>query len=188
MRIIAGQWKRKQLIKLSSLDNATDIRPTSDRVRENIFNILENLKGINRILNSNVMDVYCGTGALGFEALSRGATFCRFIDYSNDSIEILKKNIQILGAEKITTYSKMNALQLDRNDGPLYDIVFLDPPYGKNLIERTIDNLKEKKWVAESSLFVAEMKVTDRLTSQFKFIDKRIYGKTEIRILSDFDF
>ena len=110
MRVIGGKWKSRKINGHFKLSHNKVIRPTSDRVKENIFNILENLDIDNKIFGSRVLDVFCGTGSMGIEAISRGATFCHFIDKSLISRHITLQNIHNLSCEKETQFSLTNVL------------------------------------------------------------------------------
>ena len=129
MRVIGGKWKSRKINEHFKLSYNKVIRPTSDRVKENIFNILENLNIDNKIFGSRVLDVFCGTGSMGIEAISRGATFCHFIDKSLISRQITLQNIHNLSCEKETQFSLKNVLEIGVCNHETADVIFLDPPY-----------------------------------------------------------
>jgi len=188
VRIVGGKWKRTRLENLSNLDRNSLIRPTSDRVKENIFNILENFKRGNPLLGARVLDLYCGTGAMGLEALSRGSCFCHFIDNSLDSKRITQNNISKFDAENYSKFTLANILDLKYNKDLRSDIVFLDPPYGKNFFKKTISDLLKNNWVNENAIFVLEKESKINLSCDLDIIDQRKYGKTEINILTKLSF
>ena len=132
------------------------IRPTSDRVRENIFNILENLDIGNSIFGAKVLDVFCGTGAMGIEAISRGATFCCFIDKSLISRQITLQNIHNLSCENETQFLLKNVLEIGVCNHGTADVIFLDPPYKKNIAEVSILKLLKFGWIDKNTLIILE--------------------------------
>jgi len=187
VRIIGGKWKRRRLESSFDLNKAPMIRPTTDRVKENIFNIIENLNTGNPLVGARVLDIFCGTGAMGLEALSRGADFCHFVDKSSAAKRISLLNISKLGAEKSSRFTMIDILDLSHNNDLASDLVFLDPPYEKNLGDRAISILLKYGWVKRHAIFVLEKEIKSELSCDLKLIDQRKYGKTEINILSAFD-
>ena len=187
MRVIGGKWKRRRLESSFGLKKSPMIRPTTDRVKENIFNIIENLNTGNPLVGARVLDLFCGTGAMGLEALSRGADFCHFIDKSIEAKRISLQNISKLGAEKYSLFTMIDILDLSHNDDLASNLVFLDPPYGKNLGDKAISVLLKYGWVNENAIFILEKETKNELSCDLKIIDQRKYGKTEINILSAFD-
>ena len=183
MRVIGGKWKSRKINEHFKLSYNKLIRPTSDRVKENIFNILENLNIDNKIFGSKVLDVFCGTGSMGIEAISRGATFCHFIDKSLISRQITLQNIHNLSCEKETQFSLKNVLEIGVCNHETADVIFLDPPYKKNIAEVSILRLSKFGWIDENTLIILENGSEECFKSGFKIIDKRIYGNTEILFL-----
>ena len=183
MRVIGGKWKSRKINEHFKLFHNKVIRPTSDRVKENIFNILENLNIDNKIFGSRVLDVFCGTGSMGIEAISRGATFCHFIDKSLISRQITLQNIHNLSCEKETQFSLKNVLEIGFCNHEKADVIFLDPPYKKNIAEVSILRLSKFGWIDENTLIILEKGKDECFKSGFKLIDKRIYGNTEILFL-----
>ena len=183
MRVIGGKWKSRKINGHLKKSYNKFIRPTSDRVRENIFNILENLDIGNSIFGAKVLDVFCGTGAMGIEAISRGAAFCCFIDKSLISRQITLENIHNLSCEKETQFSLKNVLEIGICNHEIADIIFLDPPYKKNIAEVSILKLSKYGWIDENTLIILEKGKDVCFKSGFKLIDKRIYGNTEILFL-----
>jgi 16S rRNA (guanine966-N2)-methyltransferase len=166
------------------------VRPTSDRARQAIFNILEHrdFGTCFTLENIAVADLFAGTGALGIEALSRSARFCLFVDDNADSRALQRENIEALGLTGITKIWRRDATDL----GPLgagaggpFGLVFLDPPYHKNLVPPALKNLKDGGWLAPNALLVAETAKGEVLDAAgFTVLDERSYGDTDVRFLS----
>ncbi len=183
MRIVGGKWRRRKLDSSFKLKNQSIIRPTSDRVKENIFNVVENLRTGNPLKGAQVLDLFCGTGAMGLEALSRGAHFCHFIDNSREAKRLTLQNVRKVGAKQNSMFSMTDILDLDQNYGVVSNLVFLDPPYGKNLGTVAISLLLENDWVSDDTIFILEKEVNGQFSSELKIVDQRVYGGTEILIL-----
>jgi 16S rRNA (guanine966-N2)-methyltransferase len=172
------------------LNNDDRVRPTSDRTRQAIFNILEHRDfGLDFTLeNIAVADLFAGTGALGIEALSRGARFCLLVDDDADSRALIRENVEALGLTGVTKIWRRDATDL----GPLgagaggpFGLVFLDPPYRKNLIPAALKSLKEGGWLTPNALLVAETSKGEKIeTEGFAILDTRDYGETEIAFLT----
>ena len=163
--------------------NQRTIRPTSDRVKENVFNVVENLRTGNPLKGAHVLDLFCGTGAMGLEALSRGADFCHFIDNSREAKLLTLKNVRKVVAEQNSMFSLADILDLNQNDGVVSNLVFLDPPYGKNLGSLAISLLLENDWVNGDTIFILEKEVNGQFRSELTIVDQRVYGGTEILVL-----
>ncbi|MEM7680297.1 MAG: RsmD family RNA methyltransferase, partial [Pseudomonadota bacterium] len=125
MRIVAGLYGGRRL----QVPKNRDIRPTSDKVRGAIFNALASRGVVDGV---RVLDLFCGTGALGLEALSRGAVYCTFVDKVRESLDLAKANTASLGADELAAFLLQDATKISDMPEP-YDLVFLDPPYGKDL-------------------------------------------------------
>jgi len=184
MRITAGKFKGRTLATPKDLS----VRPTSDKVRQAVFNILEH-KDFGfafRIEGARVIDLFAGTGALGIEALSRGARYCLFVDDSAASRALIRENVEALGLTGETKIWRRDAAEL----GPLdtlrpFDIAFLDPPYRKDLLKPALAGLRDGKWLNTPALIVAEMAAEEDCppTDGFEMVDDRLYGDTRIAIL-----
>lgn len=187
MRVIGGKWKSRKINRLLKRSHRLVIRPTTDRVKENIFNVLENLDISNKIVGARVLDIFCGTGAMGIEAISRGASYCQFIDKSLISKKITLDNISNFCCENETRFLLKNVLEIgDRDrDSNLKnnDIVFLDPPYKNDITDKTIQKLLKFGWIDKNSLIVLEKSKDEIFSSNLQLIDNRIYGNTEILFL-----
>ena len=185
MRIIGGKWKRRKLSDFDEIKKAEFLRPTSDRVRESIFNLLENSLGNNLVHASNVLDIFSGTGALGLESLSRGANKAVFIENGSFARKVLEKNIALLGANDLTKVIHQDVRKIKKTFDYSFDLIFLDPPYGKRLGEKAIDVLIKNNYLAENSIIVWEENSSISSPEALGLIDERRYGKT---IVSFFRF
>lgn len=178
MRIIGGEFRGRKLTPPS--DNR--IRPTSDRMRETIFNILEHSSA--PLEGANILDVFAGTGAMGLEALSRGATHATFFDKSPVSLKLIKKNISLLKVREKTTVKAVDA-PLFPHAQKKYDIIFLDPPYNLDVINDTITTLNKKEYLAGHCMIIAESSSSEPLDfPDFLTVKKeKIYGGARFTFL-----
>ena len=188
MRIIRGKFRGLKLQPPVDLS----IRPTSDRLKESLFSILESNKYNTKIENSNVIDICCGTGALGIEALSRGAGLIYFIDKDTKAINVLQKNISKLKIDyKDETYIKIikeDALKALQEIKIVFDVVLIDPPYNSNLIEECLIKLKQYKLIDFNSYIFAESDKKENFNFDgFDLLDTKIYGKSKLTILKLFN-
>jgi 16S rRNA (guanine966-N2)-methyltransferase len=175
VRIISGQYKGRRLQSLSG----TEVRPTANHVREALFNILsQNVSG------SCVIDLFAGTGALGIEALSRGAQCAVFVDTASRPLAVLKKNLQNFGA---LTQSRIIRWDISKNLNCLrpfqnqFNLVFMDPPYQKGLIPVALTNLMRAQCLVPGATIVAEHERHCDITppdASISVTDKRRYGQT----------
>lgn len=146
VRIIAGKWRGRRL----KVPDVKDLRPTPDRVRETLFNWLAPY-----LPGARCLDLFAGSGVLGFEALSRGAQFVEMVDYSEQVINTLQEESRMLGADNAHIYRAKVPQQLHKPQQP-FDIVFLDPPYKDNILIPTSFYLEENGFLAESALIYLE--------------------------------
>jgi 16S rRNA (guanine966-N2)-methyltransferase len=180
IRIISGKLKGKKILTLPG----KEVRPTADRIRESIFNILGN-----DLRNAVVLDLYAGTGAFGIEALSRGAKFAAFVDINKKVLEIIKKNIRdcnLVGDSQTILWDIAKSLDFLKSTPRMFDLVFLDPPYGQNLIPATLDHLWRQEKLGKNARIIAEHAVRDPLPlgmAGYGIVDQRKYGKTVISFL-----
>ena len=151
MRIIAGRWRGLRLAAVGKGDARNALRPTTDRVRESLFNILQNHVDFDGLW---VLDLFAGTGALGVEALSRGAVQCTFVEMGRVGAGLITENIHLTGSAEYTNLIKRDATKL--GDGTPHDLIFLDPPYGRDLGQRALQNAMARGWVAPDALVVWE--------------------------------
>lgn len=183
MRIIAGRHKGKRLASVGKGDAGAHLRPTTDRVRESLFNLLVNGGYGDPITGARVLDLFAGTGALGLEALSRGAGFACFVDDGTAARALLRENIALCSAQGMSRVFRRDATKLGAVQQPPFDLVFLDPPYGKGLGERALAAAIAGGWLAESALIVWEEAAALTPPDSCSMLDQRRYGDTTITIL-----
>lgn len=183
MRIIGGRARGLHLAPVGEGDLKAHLRPTSDRVREAIFNLLMNGGYGNPVEGARVLDLFAGTGALGLEALSRGASRVAFVDDGTAARALLRRNIELMRAMGQTDVWRRDATRMGPNRGAGYDLVFLDPPYGMALGEKALASLAEGGWLAPEALIVWEEGVAPAAPAGFDQLDQRRYGDTVVTIL-----
>ena len=182
MRIIGGNLRGLKLAEVGAGAPAAHLRPTTDRVRETMFNLLINSLGV-RLEGMRVLDLFAGTGALGLEALSRGAARVSFVDDGAAARALLRTNIEKARAMGSTDLWRRDATKLGVNRGPGYDLVFMDPPYGKALGEAAIQSALEGGWLTDGALVIWEDSTPPTLPQGFELLDQRRYGDTLVTIL-----
>jgi 16S rRNA (guanine966-N2)-methyltransferase len=160
-------------------------RPTSDRARQAIFNILEHAAWSDGVRDRRVIDLFAGSGALGFEALSRGAAFCLFVETDEAARGAIRENVEAMGLFGRTRVHRRDAVQLGQRpgaDGPAFDLAFLDPPYGKGLGETALVRLAEGGWLAPGALVVFERGAGEApLEAEgYETLDTRDYGAARV--------
>lgn len=177
MRIIAGRYGGRRL----DVPKNNDIRPTSDKVRGSIFNALNarlDMQGL------HVMDICCGTGAMGLEALSRGAASCLFVDKAQKSLSLAKGNMTKVAPEENAEYMLADCAHIKMRTPSVHpvDLFFCDPPYRLNLIAPCLNSLLNGGWLAKDAFGVieAEKGWTSDLPESFGIVAEKIYGDTKI--------
>ena len=183
MRIVGGRWRGTALASGGKGDAAAHLRPTSDKVRESLFNILEH-GDYPALEGARVLDLFAGTGAVGFEALSRGAAEVQFIDNGAKSTALLRENAGRLSASGQVRITRRNATRLGENPGPGYGLIFLDPPYGRDLGPRTLTNLHAQGWLAKDAIICLEDDTPIPAPDGFETVAQRTYGGTHISLLT----
>jgi len=184
MRITAGRFKGRNLIPPKDMK----VRPTSDKVRQAVFNILEHKDfGFDfRLEGARIVDLFAGTGALGLEALSRGARYCLFVDDAAESRALIRQNVEALGLTGASKIWRRDAAQLGALDtlSP-FGLAFLDPPYRKDLIASALAGLRDGGWLVSPAVVVAEMAEDEDYppTDGFAVLDDRVHGDTRVVIL-----
>lgn len=176
MRVTGGTHRSRKILVPPGLS----VRPTADKVRQAIFNIL--LK-YDLPEGAVVLDAFCGSGALGIEALSRGASFCTFMDRETD---YCRRNVRTLGMEDRASILTRDVLKPPAlgTGTPAAALVFLDPPYEKGLTPKALRKLQESGWLASGALCVCESeKDSSPVTEGFLLLDTRTYGTTRISFL-----
>ncbi len=179
MRIIAGAFRGRRLATVGKGDAGAHLRPTSDRVRESLFNVLTHMDVLE---GADVLDLFAGTGALGFEALSRGANHSTFVENGRTGQALIRENIKITGTADQTRLITRDATRLGSAAQPA-TLVFLDPPYGKSMGEKAILAAQSGGWLAENALIVWEESAPVEPPDGFIPEDSRTYGGTHITFL-----
>ena len=183
MRIIAGTFKGRALAAVGKGDAGAHLRPTTDRVRENIFNILSGGRFGNPIDDARVLDLFAGTGALALESLSRGARQATFVDTGHKSLSLIRQNIAICQAADQCSIKKMDATKLPENPDAPYDLIFLDPPYGKKMGERAIARAVSGGWIAPNAIILWEEGGDITCPAELTQLDMRKYGDSRAYFL-----
>ena len=181
MRIVGGKFRGRSLAG----PNTQQIRPTADRLRESIFNILMHAYG-DPVSGARVLDLFAGTGALGLEALSRGAGFVLLVDDGTEARALIRQNVDTLGAAGVTRIFRRDATKLgDVHPNEPFSLVFLDPPYGKGLAEKALVSAREGGWMTpEALIMVEDAKGAFQTPDGFAEIERRDYDDTEITFLN----
>lgn len=185
MRIVGGQFKGTRLAAPGADGGGkAHLRPTSDRVREALFNLLEH-GDYPAIAGSRVLDLFAGTGALAFEALSRGASFAVFIDDGPAARGLIRQNIEKLRVIGQTKLWRRDATRLGPCRGAPHDYVFADPPYGTGLGARALASALDGGWIAAGAVIVLEERAQSDidLPPGLIMMDERQYGESQITIL-----
>ena len=183
MRIIGGARRGLKLADIGAGDSGAHLRPTSDRVREAIFNLLMNGGYGDPVPGARVIDLFAGTGALGLEALSRGAARVTFVDDGVVARALLRDNIARMQATGVTNLYRRDACRLGHNRGAGFSLIFLDPPYGKALGEVALVSAAEGGWLEPGALIVWEESKAPCPPAGFAPLDQRHYGDTIVTIL-----
>ena len=181
MRVVGGRLKGRNLASPGS----RDIRPTADRLRESVFNILVHAYG-NPVEGARVLDLFAGTGALGIEAISRGAAFALFVDNGAEARALLRNNVEALGLGGVTKVFRRDATNLGpAHPLPPFSLAFLDPPYGKALAETALASLRDGGWLVPAALLVVEEAKAAAFSAPegFAELERRAYDDTEFVFL-----
>lgn len=180
MRIVAGKHRGRRL----ATPGGRNVRPTSDRVREALFSILTQGTAV-LPSDTRVLDAFAGSGALGLEALSRGAGFASFMDSDRQSINLINQNLIDLDEHSRATVLQRNATSPGQTDAP-FDLVFLDPPYREGLAPLSLEALRQAGWVAPGARIVIELskKESIEVSEGYSLDTERTYGNTRIVILN----
>ncbi|HUO54878.1 MAG TPA: 16S rRNA (guanine(966)-N(2))-methyltransferase RsmD [Rhodoblastus sp.] len=181
MRIVGGRLKGRALLG----PRGEGLRPTSDRLRETLFNILAHSYG-DPVPGARVIDLFAGTGAFGLEALSRGADFCLFVDDSTQGRALIRENVEAFGLGGVTRIFRRDARKLgDKPPGAPYDLAFLDPPYNRGLAEPALTSLLRGGWLASGALVIVEEAAAAMFEPApgFELLERRDYGETEVIFL-----
>ncbi|MGC1466996.1 MAG: 16S rRNA (guanine(966)-N(2))-methyltransferase RsmD [Pseudolabrys sp.] len=181
MRVVGGRLRSRAL----AAPKSDAVRPTADRLRESLFNILMHAYG-DPITGARVLDLFAGTGALGIEAISRGAAYALFVDEGVEARALLRNNVETLGLGGVTRIFRRDASNL----GPAYplepfSLVFLDPPYGRGLAEKALVSAREGGWLLPDALVVAEEAADAgfKTPGGFEELERRTYDDTAFAFL-----
>jgi 16S rRNA (guanine966-N2)-methyltransferase len=179
MRIIAGKYGSRKLKSLDGLDT----RPTLDRVKESLFNILGK-----RPLQAQVLDLFSGSGSLGLEALSRGAQFCVLNDASPEAVEIIQDNVEALKVQDDTgvmCQDAFAAVDILADAGMAFDLIFLDPPYDAGLYAPVLEKIRDRGILAPEGMIVCEHRrgSTFEIPYEYRIYDRRTYGRSTISFI-----
>ena len=178
MKVISGKYKGRNIIGFD-LDGT---RPTMDRVKESLFAMIQNY-----IDNSIVLDLFSGSGNLGIEAMSNGASFCYFCDYNKKAIKVIEKNIETIKIDntKVLNMDYLKCLEYLSNNNIKLDIIFLDPPYKTNYIEQAIEKITKYNLLNEKGLIICESDNLDKIiySDEYNCIKNKKYGDKNIVIL-----
>jgi len=181
MRVVGGRLRGRPLVGPKS----QAIRPTADRLRESLFNVLVHAYG-DPIGGARVLDLFAGTGALGIEALSRGAAFALFVDESAEARALLRENLAALGLGGVSRIFRRDAARL----GPAHPVepfalAFLDPPYGQNLAAKALASAREGGWLVPDALILVEEATESQFAAPegFTELERRAYDDTQIIFL-----
>lgn len=186
MRIVGGRLRGLKLAEIGAGDPSAHLRPTTDRVREAVFNLIQNSHGVS-LDGARVLDLFSGTGALGLEALSRGAARVAFVDDGAAARALLRANVEKARAMGVTDIWRRDATALGPNRGAGYDVVLLDPPYGRRLGEAALASARAGGWLAPGALVVWEEDTSPVPPPGFRQIDQRRYGDTLVTLLRALD-
>jgi 16S rRNA (guanine966-N2)-methyltransferase len=184
MRIIGGTHRGTHLADLGKGDAAAHLRPTSDRVREAIFNLLINGRldgGPNPVAGARVLDLFAGTGALALEAISRGAEAATLVEDGKVALSLIKRNLEITKMQ--ATVLRQSAVALPRNTAQPFDLIFIDPPYGRAMGEAALASARTGGWIAPGAVVVWEESAAITAPPDCTVLDQRKYGDTTITIL-----
>ena len=180
MRIIAGNCRGRALTPVGKGNAGAHLRPTTDRVRESLFNVLSHQIDFGDL---RVLDLFAGTGALGLEALSRGAAHVTFVDDGRVAQSLIRKNIELTESNDRAHVIRRDSSRLGNNPNAPHDLIFLDPPYGKALGQRALAAVTKGGWVADDALIVWEENSPMSAPEGFDLHDTRKYGDTHISFM-----
>jgi 16S rRNA (guanine966-N2)-methyltransferase len=181
MRIVGGALRSRAL----AAPKTQAIRPTADRLRESLFNVLTHAYG-DPVSGARVLDLFAGTGALGLEAVSRGAVFALFVDNGAEARALLRENVAALGVAGVTRIFRRDATKLGAaHPVEPFSLVFLDPPYGHGLAEQALVSARAGGWLAPEALIVVEEAVASQFAppAGFTELERRPYDTTELIFL-----
>ncbi|MDO4270487.1 MAG: 16S rRNA (guanine(966)-N(2))-methyltransferase RsmD [Eubacteriales bacterium] len=175
MRVVSGSARGCKLTPVPGMDT----RPTTDRVKENVFNLIQNYVG-----DAEVLDLFAGTGQLGIEALSRGAAHCDFVERAAAAYNTLRNNTQ---AARVSERASLHRTEaggfVSRTAKRRYDLIFLDPPYGGKILENALAQIERFDILSTNGIIICESAVEDAFRHGFSVVTSRRYGATLITVL-----
>ena len=183
MRIVGGQFRGRKLADVGTGDEGARLRPTPDRVREALFNMLASGRFGPVLEGARVLDLFAGTGALGLEALSRGASHVTFVEDGAAGRALIRENVATLQAMGVTRLYRRDATRLGENRAMPFSLVFLDPPYGRQLGEKALAAAVQGGWLAPGALVVWEEAAPQATTDAFELCDHRKFGTTHVTLM-----
>jgi len=183
MRIITGKHKGRKLLELKKMK---DLRPTTDKNRETLFNILGSatfLKNLGfDLAKSDLLDVFSGTGSISFEALSRGVKSVTLMEKDYKHLDLSKENAKMLQEEKNCNFINFDLSKPLFKSNQQYNLIYIDPPYNKGLIENTIQNLLTANFIKKDAIIITESSIYEKINLEelknITFLEERIYSKT----------
>jgi 16S rRNA (guanine966-N2)-methyltransferase len=185
MRIVAGTFRARQLVA----PKGQSTRPTADRTRQALFNVLEHAPWTTGLRGRRVLDLFAGSGALGLEAISRGADYCLFLERDQGARAAISANVDALNLTGRIRIDRRDATTLSARktaDGAPFDLAFLDPPYGLGLGEAALTRLATGGWLAPDAVAILERGLADPAPtpSGFQLLDERTWGAARVSFLS----
>jgi 16S rRNA (guanine966-N2)-methyltransferase len=184
MRIVGGKFKGRAI----RAPEGRNTRPTSDRARESIFNVLAHADWAPRLEGARVIDAFAGSGALGLEAISRGAAFCLFVETDSAARGCIRDNVEAFQLFGVTRIHRRSATDLGPKPAGLgapFDLVFMDPPYACDLVPAALEQLAKGSWITTTALVVAETSAEEAapVAPEWDALDERIYGAARVSFL-----
>ena len=181
IKIIGGIYKGRNLTMIGANENMS-LRPTSSKVRGSIFDMLVNGKYGNLVKGARILDLFAGTGALGIEALSRGAAHVTFVEMESAACNAIRRNVELIGAFDKCFLLKRDACRLGNNKHAPFDLVLLDPPYGLGLGARSLKSVLTRGWFSREGVAVVEEIVPPDLGCEMEEIEAKKYGETTVTL------
>ena len=183
MRIGAGEFKGLKLATPGATNPIEGLRPTASKVRASIFDMLLHGIGEESVVGARVLDLFAGTGAMGLEAISRGAAHALFVDSSRPAVQLIQKNIRLARAERTAVALNADASRLPANRHDPFDLAFVDAPYGSGLEAAALKSAAEGGWIALGGVVSVESAAKFEIPTLFRVLKRRNYRRTKITLL-----
>jgi 16S rRNA (guanine966-N2)-methyltransferase len=184
VRVIAGKFRGLRLKSIGSTPTNKSLRPTTDRVRENLFNILAGGKYGNILDGARVLDMFSGTGILGIEAISRGASHATLIEKCASTFKLIQDNIKLTNTVNEINTINTNVMHLEQCKTEPFNLIFIDPPYQKKFGEPALERALKFGWLSVGALIVWEESSSPKVPKEFQWVDEKKYGKTILTFLT----